>query len=183
MRIIAGSARGRKLEAPADQAIRPTLDRTRQAVFNRLCQPGADRVQGATLLDAFAGTGAFGLEALSRGAAQAIFWDVSSAALAIVRRNAAHLGLADRALIAAENATTAHKAAAPVDIIFLDPPYGEGLLAPAITALVAGGWAHADTLIIAESDAKAPAPLGSRAAVIDQRRSGPAMITFAAPAP
>jgi 16S rRNA (guanine966-N2)-methyltransferase len=95
MRVVAGSARGRPLEAPPGRAVRPTTDRVREAVFNALNSMGA--IEGATVLDLFAGSGAMGIEALSRGAASATFVDRSRSALEVVRRNLARAGLADRA--------------------------------------------------------------------------------------
>ena len=143
MRIVAGRLKGRKLEVPEGRDIRPTADRTRQALFDilehgRLVDGGGSAVVEAIVLDAFCGSGALGLEALSRGAAQAVFMDANRDALDCARANAKHLGLQASFVLA--NATNPPRPLKPATLVFLDPPYGSGLAGPALTALSQAGW-------------------------------------------
>ena len=152
MRIVAGAWRGRRLAAPAGQATRPTADRVRQALFDMLLHApwgGRERVEGAAVLDAFAGTGALGLEALSRGAATAAFMERDRAALAALRANIAACRAGERARVLEADATRPPPGA-PCALVFLDPTYGAGLVARAVAALGAGGWIAPDALILAE---------------------------------
>lgn len=146
MRIVGGRHRGRRLAAPEGKAIRPSGDRLREALFNILAHGDFPDIEGARVLDAFAGTGAFGLEALSRGAAEVIFMDLD---LDWVRRNAEALGETDAVLIAAD-VLSPPGAARPADIAFLDPPYGLGLAEPALAALREAGWIGPATCMIVE---------------------------------
>src|SRR5436305_1459466 len=142
MRIVGGRLRGRVLAAPKSQAIRPTADRLREAVFNILVHGYADPVTGARVLDLFAGTGALGLEALSRGAAQAVFIDDSAEGRWLLRENVAALGLGGVTRIFRRDATRlgdAHPVGA-FSLVFLDPPYGKGLAERALAAARAGAW-------------------------------------------
>ncbi|MDE0703120.1 MAG: 16S rRNA (guanine(966)-N(2))-methyltransferase RsmD [Rhodospirillaceae bacterium] len=163
MRIVGGSLRGRRLAAPDGGAVRPTSDRAREALFNRMdhgafSDDGTSSAAGAFVLDAFCGTGALGLEALSRGAAQAVFIDNDDDAIACVRTNIAALGVADRATVLRADATDPPRAAAPCTLIFLDPPYAGNTIAAALPALAAAGWLAPGALCVAESAAKSPAP-------------------------
>lgn len=161
MRIIAGRHRGRRLQAPAGTATRPTADRVRQALFDMLWHApwaGRERVEGAAVLDAFAGTGALGLEALSRGAARASFLETDRAALTALRANIAACREEGRCTVLAADATKPPPAPSPCSLIFLDPPYAEGLMDAALAALVAGGWAAPGAIICAEYAAGAAAP-------------------------
>jgi 16S rRNA (guanine966-N2)-methyltransferase len=153
MRIVAGRHRGRSLAAPQGPATRPTSDRVRQALFDMLWHApwaGRERVEGARVLDAFAGTGALGLEALSRGAARAVFVEQDRAALAALRTNIAALKEGETARVIAGDATKPPRADAPCSLIFLDPPYGKDLVPRAMAALGAAGWIAADALVVAE---------------------------------
>lgn len=152
MRIIAGAWRGRTLIAPPGQATRPTADRVRQALFDRLAHaPWADRIlPGAQVLDVFAGTGAFGLEALSRGAAHATFIERDRTALEALRANLAACGAAQRSQVIAADALRPPPGT-PSDLILLDPPYGLALLAPAVAALARAGWIAPGALLVAEA--------------------------------
>jgi 16S rRNA (guanine966-N2)-methyltransferase len=158
LRIVGGSHRGRRLVAPAGEAVRPTSDRAREALFNILSHgefagaglPFADRA----VLDAFAGTGAFGLEALSRGAGAAAFIEQDRAALAALRRNIVALGETARARIIAGDATRPPPAAFACGLVFLDPPYRGGLAAPALAALAAAGWLEREALAVIEVGAR-----------------------------
>lgn len=159
MRIIAGRWKGKKLVAPPGEATRPTSDRARQALFDMLWHApwaGREAVDGAIVLDAFAGTGALGLEALSRGAAQASFIEKDRAALAALRANLASCGA--EAQVIAGDATRPPRPLKPASLIFLDPPYGAGLLVPALEALDAAGWIAPGALISTELAAKDPVP-------------------------
>jgi 16S rRNA (guanine966-N2)-methyltransferase len=153
MRIVAGAWRGRALTAPAGQATRPTADRVRQALFDMLLHApwgGRDAVEGARVLDVFAGTGAFGLEALSRGAAHATFMEQDRAALAALRGNIAACRAADRATVLAVDVLAA-PAGEPCSLAFLDPPYGRDLVPRAIDRLRAMGWIAAGALLVVET--------------------------------
>lgn len=185
MRIIAGRHRGRRLEVPEGGAIRPTADRAREALFNILehggmTADGTSPLAGARVLDAFAGSGALGLEALSRGAAHATFMDRDRAALEIVRRNAETLGegQATVALLRADASTPA-PAGQPCSVVFLDPPYGKGLAVPALTALAAHGWLAKDAVAIIELSSKEAAPKPPDGfATLDDRAYGAARLLF-----
>ena len=153
MRIVAGRWRGKALVAPPGFATRPTSDRVRQAVFDRLWHaPWAGRacIEGAVVLDAFAGTGAMGLEALSRGAARAAFIEHDRAALAALRANVAACGAGTQTRVLSTDALRPPPGE-PCDLVFLDPPYGLGLLAPAIAALQAAGWIAPGALLLLEA--------------------------------
>ena len=184
MRIVGGSLRGRRLAAPPGGAVRPTADRAREALFNRLVHgafsdDGASGVAGARVLDAFCGTGALGFEALSRGAAQAVFIDNDAAAIACVRTNIAALGVADRATVLRADAADPPPAAGPCTLAFLDPPYAGNTIAAALPALAAAGWLAPGALCVAESAAKSPAlqPPGGFE-TLDSRSYGKARFSF-----
>ena len=182
MRIIAGKHRGRRLAAPSGDLVRPTSDRAREAVFNILAH-GSFAAAGpayarARVLDVFAGTGAFGLEALSRGAKDAVFIENSRAALSVLRRNIAELGETGRTEIIAADATQPPRALAPATLAFLDPPYREGLAAPALTALGAAGWLADGALCIVELAAKEDLAAPADFAPLDERRYGAAKLAF-----
>lgn len=182
MRIVGGSHRGRRLLAPPGETVRPTSDRAREALFNILShgQFAAEGVPFAEkpVLDAFAGTGALGLEALSRGAAEAVFIENDREALTGLRRNIADLGETARARVITGDAIRPPRAAAGCAVIFLDPPYASGLAAPALSALAGAGWLTPDALAVVEVGAREPftAPLGF--AVFDERVYGAARLIF-----
>jgi 16S rRNA (guanine966-N2)-methyltransferase len=157
MRIVGGRLRGRELAAPKSTAIRPTADRLREALFNILAHAYGDPVSGARVLDLFAGTGALGIEALSRGAAFALFIDEGAEARALIRENVATLGLGGAARIFRRDATKLGPAQPlePFSLIFLDPPYGSGLAEQALTAARDGGWLTPDALCVVEESTKA----------------------------
>jgi 16S rRNA (guanine966-N2)-methyltransferase len=164
MRIVGGRYRGRTLAAPRTRDIRPTSDRLRESLFNVLAHAYGDPVTGARVLDLFAGTGALGLEAMSRGAAFALFVDEGAEARALIRENVATLGLGGATKIFRRDATKLGPAhpIEPFTLVFLDPPYGRGLAEQALTSAQAGGWLAADALILVEeaSDAAFAAPAG-----------------------
>lgn len=182
MRVIGGDLRGRALIVPQDAGVRPTSDRTREAVFNVLMHRFQGRglqMVGATVLDAFAGSGALGIEALSRGAAEAVFMDIGPEARAVLTRNLKALGLQTRAKALAADATRPPPAAKAVDIAFLDPPYDAGLMAPALAALHAAGWLTEETLCVIERRSGSPLLLPEGYTVLDERRYGQAAVAFA----
>ena len=153
MRIVAGRHRGRRLEAPAGSSTRPTADRLRQALFDMLWHApwaGREVLDGAAVLDAFAGTGALGLEALSRGAARAHFIERDRAALAALRANIALLKEEAACRVLAADALRPPAAPEACRLVFLDPPYGQDLVPQAVKALTASGWIGAGTLLCAE---------------------------------
>ena len=153
LRIIAGKHRTRKLAVPegeeATNAIRPTKDRAREALFSML-QHRLGSFEEAKVLDGFAGTGALGLECLSRGAAHATFMDNSKVAIELIRRNAASLRENAKCAILHLDATTPPKAHEPCDLILLDPPYNQGLAEKALATLTSQGWAHPSTIAAIE---------------------------------
>ena len=170
MRIVGGRLRGRVLAAPRSQTIRPTADRLREALFNILIHAYDDPVTGARVLDLFAGTGALGLEALSRGAAFALFVDDRAEARALLRENVATLGLGGSTRIFRRDATKLGEARPiePFSVIFLDPPYGKRLAEKALVSAREGGWLVPDALIGVEETADAfPPPVGF---VVTERR-------------
>lgn len=182
MRIVGGSHRGRRLVAPPGDVVRPTSDRAREALFNILSHgdfaasglPFADK----PVLDAFAGTGAFGLEALSRGASAAVFIEIERESLAVLRRNVGVLGEADRAHVIAGDATRPPRAALACAVAFLDPPYKSSLASPALTALAAAGWLTPDALVVIEVAAREDLPPTVGFTVIDARVYGAARLVF-----
>jgi 16S rRNA (guanine966-N2)-methyltransferase len=164
MRIVGGRLRGRVLVAPKSQAIRPTADRLRESLFNILAHAYGDPIPGARVLDLFAGTGALGLEATSRGAAFALFVDDGAEARALLRQNVEALGLAAVTKIFRRDATKLGPAhpLEPFSLAFLDPPYGKGHAEKALVAAREGGWLTQDAMVVAEEavDAGFKAPEG-----------------------
>jgi 16S rRNA (guanine966-N2)-methyltransferase len=157
MRVVGGRLRGRTLAAPKGDVIRPTSDRTRESLFNILAHAYGDPVTGARVLDLFAGTGALGIEALSRGAAFALFIDEGAAARALIRQNIEALGLAAATRVFRRDATRLGPAhpVAPFGVVFLDPPYRKGLAGLALASLREGGWLLPDALVVVEEAADA----------------------------
>ena len=188
LRIVGGTLRGRPIKAPGREtdvgrALRPTADRVRESLFNVLLHgvPGFD-IAGITVIDAFAGTGALGLEALSRGAGHAVFIDNAPAAIQQVRENAGRLGLVRQAIILKLDLLTLPPpplaAKAPAGLAFLDAPYEQELTLPALTALTAKGWLRPGAIVVAEVAAAEPLqpPKGFQA--FDQRAYGRARLVF-----
>lgn len=139
MRIIAGAWRGRPIEAPAGTATRPTSDRTREGLFSMLVSR-VGSFEGLRVADLFAGTGALGLEALSRGAAFCTFVERDRKAVAMLERNILKLGAADRADVRAQAVEHAQAPALPCDIVLMDPPYDSAEAEPALARIAQGGW-------------------------------------------
>jgi 16S rRNA (guanine966-N2)-methyltransferase len=182
MRIIAGKHRGRRLLAPPGETVRPTSDRAREALFNILShgQLAAEGVPfaGAAVLDAFAGTGALGLEALSRGAAEAAFIEQDREALATLRQNIAALGESGRARIVPGDATRPPRAPSAYALAFLDPPYRSGLAAAALGALDAAGWLIPQALTVIEVAAREELTPPPGFFLLDERNYGAARLLF-----
>jgi 16S rRNA (guanine966-N2)-methyltransferase len=182
MRVVGGRHRGRRLIAPPGEAVRPTSDRAREALFNILSHgefaaaglPFADE----NVLDAFAGTGAFGLEALSRGAAAAAFIETDREALSALRKNIVALDEADAAHVVAGDATRPPRAPYACAVAFLDPPYHSGLAAPALTALSGMGWLTARCVAIVEIAAGEAFSPPEGFTMIDERKYGAAKLVF-----
>ena len=157
LRIISGAWRGRWIAAPADQSVRPTAERTRQALFNRLMHSFVDdgfALEGAQVIDICAGSGALGLEALSRGAAHATFVDHAPPALSLIRQNIAALGAEDRALVMSADARALPRPSRACDLAFLDPPYAMSLVTPILQSLAAQGWLRNGAVVAVETGAE-----------------------------
>lgn len=179
MRIVAGKHRGRALAAPNGRDTRPTAARAREGLFNILAHAGLGRdggspLEDAVVLDAFAGTGAFAFEALSRGAASATLIDRDRAALAAAKANAEALKESANVALLGRDATKPGRAERAHDLVFLDPPYGKGLARAALAALAAGGWIAAGALVIAEIGAKEAFTPPDGFTALDERAYGAA---------
>jgi len=172
MRIVGGRLRGRALAGPKSQGIRPTADRLRESLFDILAHGFDDPVTGARVLDLFAGTGAIGIEAISRGAEFALFVDQGAEARALLRENIATLGLGGVSRIFRRDATELGEAhpVPPFSLAFLDPPYGQGLAATALASARAGGWFAPDALIVVEEAVKAQFVAPEGFTEVDRRR-------------
>jgi 16S rRNA (guanine966-N2)-methyltransferase len=183
MRVVGGRLRGRAMIGPKSQAIRPTSDRLRESLFNILTHAYGDPVASARVLDLFAGTGALGLEALSRGAAFALLVDDSAEARALMRQNVEALGLGGVSRIFRRDATrlgAAHPLE-PFSLAFLDPPYGRGLAERALLSANAGRWLVPSALVVVEEAAAAAfvAPEGFKE--IERREYDDTELTFLRP--
>ena len=184
MRIVGGRFRGRALRAPADDATRPTSDRLRETLFDVLAHRYDDPVAGGRVIDLFAGTGALGLEALSRGAAHALFVEEGAGARAAIRDNVEALGVAGLCRIFRRDATRLGEVqAAPFDLAFLDPPYGQGLGEAALTALRGGGWLAPGALCVLEEAAAATVAPPGGFDIVERRAAGIAQLLFLRPQP
>ena len=181
MRIIGGNRRGLKLaevgEGDVAAHLRPTSDRVREAIFNLLINAHGNPVAGARVLDLFAGTGALGLEALSRGAAEATFVDDGAKALALLRANIAKMRAEGETRVLRQDARRLGlNPGAGYGLVFLDPPYGKGLGETALTAARAGGWLLPEAMVVWEEGAAPPVPEGF--ALADQRKYGDTIVTL-----
>lgn len=180
MRIVGGRLRGRALNAPASRTIRPTSERLRESIFDILVHRYPDALEDARVVDLFAGSGALGFEALSRGASFALFVDNGAEARALLRGNVEALSLGGVTRIWRADATTLGKApaAAPFTLAFLDPPYGKGLAGPALAALGAGGWLAKGALCVVEEAANAEVAPPEGFGVEDERIYGDTKVVF-----
>jgi 16S rRNA (guanine966-N2)-methyltransferase len=179
MRLVGGNLRGRRLEAPAGRDIRPTSDRTREAIFNILAHADwAPEIDGAVVLDAFCGTGALGLEALSRGAKRAVFLDNGREALDLVRRNVAALTVSGHCDIIRADANRPPRAQTACALLFLDPPYAKGLAPTALAALRDRGWCAPDAVAVVEIGLEDPWEAPAFAEPLDDRAYGDTRVLF-----
>ena len=152
MRVVGGRLKGRNLVAPSSRDIRPTADRLRESLFNILIHSYDDPIQDARVLDLFAGTGALGIEAVSRGARFTLFVDNGAEARALLRNNAEALGLGGVTKVYRRDATDLGPAhpVEPFSLVFLDPPYGRGLAEKSLASLRDGGWLTPGALLVVE---------------------------------
>jgi len=181
MRIVGGTFKGRTLAAPSDQSTRPTSDRAREAVFNILSH-GIDgfTLEGVRVMDLFAGTGALGLEAISRGARFCQFVDEGTEARGLIRRNADALGVIGQVKIWRRDATKLGPCApqTPFDLVFADPPYGKGLGERALGSLVEGQWLSANAMAVLEEKAEVQVAEVPGLTLLDMRLYGDTQVRF-----
>lgn len=180
MRIVGGRFRGQRLNAPAGMATRPTTDRLREAIFNVLEHGYGDPVEGARVLDLFAGTGALGLEALSRGAKFSLFVEQAAGARGCLRENADALGLTGLVRIWRRDATKLGPVGtlAPFDLVVCDPPYGHGLGTAALSSALAGGWLKPGALCVLEETVREDIEALDGFEVLERRTYGDTAVTF-----
>jgi 16S rRNA (guanine966-N2)-methyltransferase len=175
MRIVGGKFRGRALVAPADHTIRPTSDRVREALFNILMHgPLGERIASCRVIDLFAGTGALGFEAISRGAAYCLFVEQSAESRGLIRETVETLQLTGCTRIFRRDATTLGEAGTMgrFGLAFLDPPYGKGLADRALVALLSGHWLEPEALVVIEERMGVAVVLPPELTLIDLRTYG-----------
>lgn len=186
MYIIAGQHRGRKLEPVPGKTIRPTAGQVREALFNILMHrhdsEGGSLLQGARFADLCCGSGAIGLEALSRGAAHVYFVDSAGKSLDIARRNVDKLGVRAAATFLKADVTQLPMLGEPCDILFCDPPYASELLKTLPDSLLRGGWLHAESLLIAEQHKGSEVVSHPELSLLEQRRYGQSLLCLYQPA-
>jgi 16S rRNA (guanine966-N2)-methyltransferase len=180
MRIVGGELRGRPLAAPRTNAIRPTSDCTREAVFNVLAHRFPESLGAGRVLDLFAGTGALGLEALSRGASYCVFIEESAEGRGLIRTNVEAFGLPGRTKIFRRDATHLGEAGTlpRFDLVFADPPYGKGLGEQALESALSGGWLAPGALCVVEESTAAAFRPGPGFVMLDERNYGDTTIRF-----
>jgi 16S rRNA (guanine966-N2)-methyltransferase len=184
MRIIAGRFRGHGLAAPRGMATRPTSDRLRESLFDILAHkpPGDVALEGARVLDLYAGTGALGLEALSRGARFALFVEEAASARAAIRENIEALGLTGQTKLFRRDAgrmgPMPASAGGPFNLVFCDPPYGKDLAAPALTSAREGGWLAPGALCVVEMGAGEKLGLPENFTPLETRDYGETAVHF-----
>ncbi|MFZ7127072.1 MAG: 16S rRNA (guanine(966)-N(2))-methyltransferase RsmD [Desulfobacterales bacterium] len=181
MRVIAGTFRGRKLFSPKDQAVRPTSDRLRESVFNMI----SHRIRERHVLDLYAGTGALGIEALSRGASSCTFVDISRSALLLIARNLRHLNVERPTELIRWNIQISldclRNASNPFDLVFMDPPYEQGLVSATLRHLSTCPQLDRSALIVIEHGIREPLPPEIQPFEIqDQRRQRKSLVSFLA---
>ena len=181
MRIVGGTLKGRPLAAPRTYAVRPTADRLRESLFNILLHAYGLPEEPTRVLDLFAGTGALGLEALSRGAAFALFVEEGVEGRGLIRRNVEALGLTGRTRLFRRDATRLGPAGniPPFHLVFCDPPYGRGLGERALASAAEGGWIAPGGIVVLEEDAAARVELSPAFAVLERREAGGSQLLFA----
>jgi 16S rRNA (guanine966-N2)-methyltransferase len=180
LRIIAGKFRGKTLTPPSDFAIRPTADRVRESVFNILMSRIGPNLDGLRVLDLFAGTGALGLEALSRGAASVVFVDTGADARGLIRDHVEAFGAGGVTKLLRRDATDLGVAGTmgPMDLVFLDPPYGKGLGEQALGSLRDGKWLAPDAILVFEESTDVALTLPHGFVLDDRREYGAAAVHF-----
>jgi len=180
MRIVGGKLRSRPIAGPKSDAVRPTSDRLREALFNILTHSYGDPVTGARVLDLFAGTGALGIEAISRGADYALFVDEGVEARALLRDNVESLGLGGVTRIFRRDASRLGPAHPldPFSLIFLDPPYGKGLAEKSLISARDGGWLMPEALLVVEEAADAGFNTPEGFVELERRRYDDTEFTF-----
>jgi 16S rRNA (guanine966-N2)-methyltransferase len=180
MRIVGGRFKGKALATPKTNAIRPTTDRVRETLFNILAHGYDHVVDGARVLDLFAGTGALGCEALSRGAEHATFVEEGTEGRGLIRSNMEAFGLNGVAKILRRDATKLGPAGTiePFTLVFLDPPYRKSLGEAALASAAQGGWLAKDALCIWEEDAKADIAIPAGFEELEERAYGDSKLTF-----
>lgn len=186
MRIVAGKLRGREIKGPASEATRPTSDRVRESLFNILAHGIKNfKLEDARVLDLFAGTGALGLEAISRGAKYCCFVDEDAGARGVIRSNADTCGVIGQTRIWRRDATDLGPCApqSSYDLVFIDPPYNRGLGEKAASAVIKGGWLTAAGLLILEEAGKTVVPEIAGLSVLDARQYGDTQIRIYRPTP
>jgi 16S rRNA (guanine966-N2)-methyltransferase len=182
MRVVGGQFRGRPLATPKDDRLRPTSDRVREAVFNILIHGIPDfTLEGAKVLDLFAGTGALGIEALSRGAAFCLFVEQEAEARGLIRRNIDAFGLAGVTRVFRRDATDLGPAGTrnQFTLLFADPPYGRGLAEKALASAAAGGWLAPNGIAVVEEADRSTLVLPAAFEEIDRRVWGSTQVVFA----
>ena len=182
MRIVGGQLKGRALAGPKSGGLRPMSDRVRQALFNILEHGIEDfELKGAHVLDLFAGTGALGIEALSRGAASCVFVEQSPTSRAVIQDNLTTFGLGGTTRIFRRDATNLGPSLKQLkySVLFLDPPYNQGLAERALVSATDGNWVETNAIAIIEEDAKATVELPDHFALVDRRTYGTTQIIIA----
>jgi 16S rRNA (guanine966-N2)-methyltransferase len=184
MRIIAGKYRGKALLTPEGVAIRPTADRVREALFNIVASRLGNSLAGRSVLDLFAGTGALGLEALSRGAGPVVFVETDAEARGLIRDHIEAFGAGGTAKLLRRDATALGLAGTmgPFDLVLIDPPYGKGLGEKALISLKDGNWLSPDALIVLEEGAEVALDIPAGFALEDRRVYGAAALHILVPA-
>lgn len=180
MRIVGGKFRGKALLSPTDDSIRPTSDRARESMFNILASRIGVHLDGVKVLDLFAGTGALGLEAISRGATGAVFVDTGAEARGLIRDHIEAFGIAGFAKLLRRDATALGPAGTmgPFDLVFLDPPYAKGLGEQALVSLRAGAWLASEATIVLEESSEIELALPPGFEIDDRREYGAAAVHF-----
>ncbi|CAN1500648.1 COG0742 N6-adenine-specific methylase [Rhabdaerophilaceae bacterium] len=180
MRVVGGRFGGRALKGPSSDAIRPTSDRMRESLFNILTHGLTVDLDGARVLDLFAGTGACAIEAISRGATSAVMVDIGAEARGLQRENVEALGLGGITRILRRDATKLG-AVSPFDpftLLFCDPPYDKGLGEAALASAISGGWLSPGACVVLEERANAPIALPPPLREIDRRKAGETQLVF-----
>ncbi|WP_310621116.1 16S rRNA (guanine(966)-N(2))-methyltransferase RsmD [Flexibacterium corallicola] len=179
MRIVGGKFKGTALATPKTQATRPTTDRMRETIFNILAHSYDNPMNDARVLDLFAGTGALGLEAMSRGGRYCTFVEEAVEARGLIRRNIESTGLMGATRILRRDATNLGQTGTiePFDLVFLDPPYLQGLGEKALHAAASGGWLQNNAICVWEESTKASTSIPDSFELIEQRTTGESLIS------